>query len=71
MFGHHHHHHHYNPYMNREMASDMWIQRNIPGGLNKIIETKSIQQNLFEISSAQYNIFSNLYHSLNSVLQFR
>ncbi|CAF3750670.1 unnamed protein product [Rotaria socialis] len=34
MFGHHHHHHHYNPYMNREMASDMWIQRNIPGGLN-------------------------------------
>ncbi|CAF4949612.1 unnamed protein product, partial [Rotaria magnacalcarata] len=30
MYGHHHH----NPYMNREMASDMWIQQNIPGGLN-------------------------------------
>ncbi|CAF0766212.1 unnamed protein product [Rotaria sordida] len=24
----------FNPYMNSEMASDMWIQRNIPGGLN-------------------------------------
>ncbi|CAF5177126.1 unnamed protein product, partial [Rotaria sp. Silwood1] len=23
-----------NPYVLRELASDMWIERNVPGGLN-------------------------------------
>jgi hypothetical protein len=36
----------YNPYgqaaAQREMASDMWIQRNVPGGLNSKSNTKYI-----------------------------
>ena len=36
----------YNPYLNRELQSDMWIQRNIPGGLNSKLNKREISRNI-------------------------